>query len=161
LIVALWLWIALIALLLVSRGGCTGITITSAPPYAATKPTVLIVEDESVEGRKALTGEQDDIMRSLLADGVRKSVEAVGGEIQVLGVKNTTELDSDWAKAAGPSPTKFTCHQSWPRARGRELRRSRFQRPWPKPKHSSRRSWRSSNADQQGLRQLEFPRTAG
>jgi hypothetical protein len=95
-----WLWIGLIVLLLVMRGGCAGITIGSPPPYVSPKPTVLIVEDESVEGRKALVGEQDDIMRSNLADGIRKSVEAAGGELQVLGVKNTVTLDSDWAKAA-------------------------------------------------------------
>lgn len=97
---ATWLWIGLIVLLLVMRGQGCNLPIETPPPYPATKPTVLIVEDESPEGRRKLPSEQDDIMRSLLPDGVRKSVEAAGGEFQVIGHNNTIDFETDWMKAA-------------------------------------------------------------
>lgn len=84
-------------LLLTSGGGGSW---GNAPSFAADKLTVLITEDDTPTGRLALVGEQDDIMRSLLPDGVRKSVESAGGEFQVLGKSNSVSLNTPNIQAA-------------------------------------------------------------
>lgn len=73
--------------------------IGGAPPAKVSKLTVVAVEDDSPAARIALVGEQDDILRSLLPAGVRKSVEAAGGEFQVISKTNTATLDSANAAA--------------------------------------------------------------
>lgn len=93
--------LVLLALGLALSSGGKGCTIVGeGPSFVANKPTVLIIEDDSAEGRRKLTTDQDDFMRSLDTGSPRSQILAAGGEWQVLGWKNDVSLNDENIKAA-------------------------------------------------------------
>ncbi len=102
-LLAAWVLGALTFAPLPDVGGITipwVLPIGNSPSFLADKLTVLILENETVAGRQALVGEQDDIMRSLADDGVRQQVLKIGGRFEVLSATNKVEFDNDAIKAA-------------------------------------------------------------
>ncbi len=93
--------VVLLALGLVLSSGGKGCSIGGeSPAFAATVPTVLIVEDDTAEGRQKLTTDQDDFMRSNAVDSARSQIKAAGGEWQVLSKNADTTKDTPNIKAA-------------------------------------------------------------
>lgn len=68
------------------------------PPFAATKFSVLIVEE--TDQRAALTAEQLNILNGIAPGSVRDFVTTHGGDFRLLDKDNDVSQDADWVKAA-------------------------------------------------------------